>query len=213
MRARFPFTLALAAAACIPEPAGVEGKLCSDSSLCGDGYVCSSGRCAVEGASADAGPMPVVDLMPNGGFEAGADSGWSVKPATDLSLQGGTVHSGTRALRISAAGFDLFVASPDTPAVATAEAGVYCARAFVSGTGLTTTLRVVEDPGPTEQLSEGTSAATGADWQEIRSARTAAGGKPLGVALAVQGHASAGSKVYLDDVRLWRSSSAACPEP
>lgn len=209
MRASPLFALACAAA-CIPEPAEVAGKLCSASSSCGAGYLCVAGRCAAEG---DAGVPDGVDLMVNGGFEDASGPVWSASPGDDLAVQDGTAHSGARALRVGASGFDLFVASPSPPPVPSATAGVYCARAFVSGTGLAARLRVVEDPGVSEQYSEGAEATAGSAWQELRASREVAAGRAVSVALAVQGHASAASKVYLDDVQLWRSPTTACTPP
>lgn len=214
--------MGLAGTGCHPAPLDEVGKLCSEEHPCGGGFYCVSGVCTTDPKSAPSTPgcqtsgagCPVspVNLLSNGGFELGSPpSGW-VALLGSFATERTVVRTGHQSGRLSAT-------PPEAPRNGLGDATVmaeqvaadpkvgerYCADAWVrapdSGAGL---VELILGWGASGGQGVG-SAVPGAAWTRVQASFLSKSGDAPSVMLRLTG-----SSVYIDDVRLWRSTSDSC---
>ena len=191
-------------AACLPEALDVVGKRCSVDRPCGQEFFCVEGRCTTDaGSSGSRSP----NLLVNGTFESGSQpEGWSSLTGVPLLIETLSVHDGARALTVGL-GADGVV--PTVPPVSSSQAGtLYCARAFISGTGAQVVLAILEgDAASSSTRFESPALTSSGKWSEIRAEGRAHGGSPLTVQLRA---ITTLGTFLVDDIELWSSSGSSC---
>lgn len=206
-------------AACLPEALDVAGKRCATDRPCGLGFLCIEGRCATDaesrtsdaGRTTDAGSRTTdggsrsSNLLVNGSFERGSE-GWSTLTGVPVLPQALSVHEGAQALGVQPAASGVM---PTVPPVSSSQADtLYCARAFVWGTGAQVVLAILEgDSANPSSRFESPALTSSGKWSEIRAEGRARGGTPLTVELRT---ITTLGTFLADDIELWISTGSSC---
>jgi hypothetical protein len=196
-------------AGCLSEAIDVEGKRCATDRPCGLGILCIEGRCTTDAGNRgpnDAGSRG-PNLLVNGTFESGSQpEGWSSLTGVPLLIETLSVHDGARALTVGL-GADGVV--PTVAPVSSSQADtLYCASAFVWGTGAQVVLSILEgDSASPSTRFESPALTSSGKWSEIRAEGRAHGGSPLTVQLRA---ITTLGTFLVDDIELCISTGSSC---
>jgi hypothetical protein len=220
----------LVGSACRPEALDETGKLCSTERACGTGYFCVRGSCsttltdadvdggALPGNSCSGRPCPLVNLLINGDFEAGAPpSAWTVLfgtlEADRLSAKSGLQSAAIQPTPWRPPGIDGGNVYPVegwtrlTPSNALVEAHPgeqYCASVWVKGAKAADGFASLslsssqQDTPELVRLSE--------DWTALHASYRVQTAESLSFVLTLSGSET----LYVDDARAWRAPNGSC---
>jgi hypothetical protein len=230
----------LAVGACLPLRHSLEGRPCDDEHACGGSLTCLEGICVVAplapedggpsdggdgGLDGDAGiPEQVDNLLPNGGFESGPQGSmfqWTGggPGGIDFVVQPDVRRTGSYAGRLTNQGTSSGTGSLSTRPfqISPLQEGLHCVDAWVQGTGLLEKVELLIERnnaigGPTQApATPGSSVDAPANqWTRIRH-ESQVGSGDIDFILRFRATLPEQADLFVDDVRVWRSTTGACP--